>query len=232
MHQEWQDLLFYHWEYPIEVIQKTLPPGLSVDTFEGRAYLSVVAFTMKGLRPTGLPAVGSISNFLELNLRTYVRDGQNRAGVWFYSLDANSPLSVEIARRFFHLPYEHADMRKEMGAHGVRYCSTAKRDPAHKTYQYAVEASDLHAVKQATPGSLQHFWVERYHLFAYNSRRQQLNIGTIRHVPYEICEVQPLHAESRLMQLDGFDLPSAPLEKVYYSPGVKVKIVGFGRVNN
>ena len=47
---------------------------------------------------------------MELNLRTYVHDDSGNAGVWFFSLDCNQPLAVEIARRAFHLPYEHAVM--------------------------------------------------------------------------------------------------------------------------
>jgi uncharacterized protein YqjF (DUF2071 family) len=61
---------------------------------------------------------------MELNLRTYVHDRAGVPGVWFYSLDANQWLAVKIARRFFHLPYEHARMRSTLTAEGrIRYKS-------------------------------------------------------------------------------------------------------------
>lgn len=37
MYQQWRDLLFPHWEYDVAAIQATLPDGLFVDTFGGKA---------------------------------------------------------------------------------------------------------------------------------------------------------------------------------------------------
>ena len=119
MFQQWRDLLFLHWEYPAATIQATLPEGLHLDTFAGKAYLGVIPFFMRNVRPRFLPGLPRLSNFMELNVRTYVHDEAGVPGVWFYSLDANQPLAVKIARRFFHLPYEHAAMessRTESGA--------------------------------------------------------------------------------------------------------------------
>ncbi len=101
MHQRWTDLLFLHWEYPLEALQSTLPAGLFVDTFRGKAYLGIVPFFMRNIRPRFLPALPGISNFMEMNLRTYVHDRSGVPGVWFYSLEANQRLAVEVARRFF-----------------------------------------------------------------------------------------------------------------------------------
>lgn len=51
MYQKWHDLLFLHWEYDPQIIQRTLPAGLYVDTFEDKAYLGVVPFFMGDVRP-------------------------------------------------------------------------------------------------------------------------------------------------------------------------------------
>ena len=56
MYQEWRDLLLLHWEYSVAAIQATLPDGLFVDTFGGRAYLGIVPFFMRNIRPRCLPA--------------------------------------------------------------------------------------------------------------------------------------------------------------------------------
>jgi hypothetical protein len=111
MRQRWSRLLFLHWPMEPDVIQATLPPGLTVDTFDGRAWIGVVPFFMERIRPVFCPPVPGISWFLELNVRTYVHNEQGNSGVWFYSLDCNQPLAVEIARRLFHLPYQHAEMK-------------------------------------------------------------------------------------------------------------------------
>src|SRR5215212_5448670 len=89
--------------------QSLVPPALSIDTFEGSAWLGVVPFDMTGVRPHFLPAVPGLSHFPEINLRTYVT-AEGRPGIWFFSLDAHSRVAVRLARGTFHLPYFDAEM--------------------------------------------------------------------------------------------------------------------------
>ena len=100
----WRDLLFMHWPVDVDALRPLVPPSLSIDTFDGSAWLGVVPFDMTGVRPHFLPAVPGLSNFPEINLRTYVT-AEDRPGVWFFSLDAHSRLAVRLARTTFHLPY-------------------------------------------------------------------------------------------------------------------------------
>jgi uncharacterized protein YqjF (DUF2071 family) len=55
MHQNWLHLLFLHWEVPPMELQALLPPRLRLDTFEGKAFIGLVPFTMTGVRPILLP---------------------------------------------------------------------------------------------------------------------------------------------------------------------------------
>src|SRR5438105_3699987 len=87
MYHTWRDLLFLHWRVEPERIQRTLPPGLFVDTYDGAAWVGVVPFFMRNIRPWWLPCIPGLSNFMELNLRTYVYDAAGTPGVWFYALD-------------------------------------------------------------------------------------------------------------------------------------------------
>ena len=100
---EWRDLLFAHWPVPPELLRGLIPSRLTLETWDGAAWLGVVPFRMNGVRPRLAPAVGPLSDFAELNVRTYVGDGQ-RSGVWFFSLDAASPAAVRLARGLFQLP--------------------------------------------------------------------------------------------------------------------------------
>jgi uncharacterized protein len=71
----WLDLLFAHWPVASDELAARLPAGLELDTFEGRAWLGIVPFTMADVAPRGVPAVPRFSTFPEINVRTYVRHG-------------------------------------------------------------------------------------------------------------------------------------------------------------
>jgi uncharacterized protein YqjF (DUF2071 family) len=107
MYQSWGKLLFMHWQTPPEAIRRLIPGRLSIDTFDGKAWVGLTPFTIWDARPIFMPPMPWLSDFHELNVRTYVHlDGV--PGVWFFSLDANSKAAVIGARTFFHLPYFNA----------------------------------------------------------------------------------------------------------------------------
>ena len=176
LYQKWRRLLFLDWSFPVDAVQGALPRGLTVDTWEGRAWVGIVPFQMRDIRPRFCPAVPGISNFLEMNVRTYVYDREGRPGVWFYSLDANRRLAVRLGRRFFHLPYVYSridDSRDYL----------VRRHAAHASgFRYGPRGE----AAPAQPGTLEFFLVERYLLFAWNARREELLCGQVNHSPYPI----------------------------------------------
>ena len=99
MHQTWSDLLFAHWPVAADVIRRYLTAGLLLDTFDSQAWVGVVPFRMSGIRPRALPAVPPLSRTDEINLRTYVV-AEGKPGVFFFSLDAESPLAVDLCPPF------------------------------------------------------------------------------------------------------------------------------------
>jgi uncharacterized protein len=107
--QTWDHLLFAHWRVDEEQLRAIVPPQLPIDTFDGSAWLGVTPFRVSGLRVRGTLPVPVLSTFLELNTRTYVTlDG--KPGIYFFSLDCESQLAVEAARRTYRLPYYRARM--------------------------------------------------------------------------------------------------------------------------
>lgn len=221
MLQRWEQLLFLHWRWDPAAIQATLPTGLHVDTHEGEAWLGVVPFFMRRVRPRGLPCLPWISDFLELNLRTYVHDDQGRSGVWFYSLDCNQPVAVWAARTFFDLPYEHAEMSSEASRDGwVRYHSHRRHDTQASEFTYRVGAEPT----AAEPGTLEFFLAERYLLFANSPKG--IRVGQVHHRPYPLAEAEVAAWDDRVISLNGFDRPQRPPDHVIGSAGVAVEIFG------
>ncbi len=206
MKQRWSELGFFHWAFDPEIVAARLPKGLHVDTFGGTAWMGVVPFLMQRVRPTGLPPIPWLSWFHELNLRTYVHDDIGTPGVWFFSLDCNQPLAVEIARNAFHLPYEHATMRSEISNDAVKYFSKRKNHPSPEaTYHYPKPKSP----KPAAPNSLEEFLVERYTLFSSNPKGEIFS-GRVHHQPYQIEAMNYGECPTTCFALNGFQQPETP----------------------
>jgi uncharacterized protein YqjF (DUF2071 family) len=227
MYQEWYHLLFVHWEVPAEPLRALLPAGLDLDTYDGRAYVGLVPFTMRGVRPRRFPSVPWLSSFHETNVRTYVhRDGRD-PGVWFFSLDAANPAAVALARAWFGLPYYHARMCVEVddrGAPGpsLTYVSERVRG-AHRTALSEVRARVVGPVEPAEPGSLEEFLVERYLL--YSTPRGHLRRGQVHHAPYPLRRAELNTLDETLLAASGIERPDAePL--VHYAAGVRVEVFG------
>ena len=217
MWHRWEALLFLHWRVPAALVQQTLPAGLTVDTYDGHAYVGIVPFFMRNVRPVGLPAVPWLSHFHELNVRTYAYDSDGVPGVWFYSLSCDQPLAVFAARAFAGLNYLNASMSSTRGE-AIEY--SCRRAGSTVTARYRYRASG--AARVAEPGSLGFFLVERYYLFAV--RRGSLIRGQVAHQPYAIrdAEVQEWSAEPA--HLDGFGEIAGEPVHICYADAVDVNI--------
>jgi len=202
--QTWLDLLFAHWPVPVEGVRPLIPGELELDTYDGLAWVGVVPFRLEGLRPRGLPGIPGATDFLELNVRTYVRFG-GRPGVWFFSLDASSRLAVEGARLLYSLPYFAARMESRKEATSVHYRSSRTDGDARFEARYEPAGEAF----QAREGTLDHFVVERYRLFAV-PRRGSMRRVEIEHPPWAL---RPAGAEigvNTMAAAAGIALPDAP----------------------
>lgn len=217
--QEWRRLLFVHWPVPPAVLRPLVPPSLSLDLFDGRAWLSLVPFVVQAARPIGAPRrLGLV--FLETNVRTYVHLGGCQPGVYFFSLDAASWLAVVGARASLGLPYVYARGVEHRSSAGVDYhlWRRARGRPAvHVRYQPGPPLG------RAEPGTLDFFLVERYLLHV--QRGPSLWTVQVHHPPYPLEHVTLDTLEDTLAAADGVPLPPpAPPAVVHFSPGVDVAI--------
>lgn len=189
MAQRWHDLLFAHYPVAVEAMRKLVPSSLELDAFDGRAWISVVPFRMSGVRPRGVPPVPWLSNFPELNVRTYVTRGE-KAGVYFFSLEAANPLAVRIARNFFHLPYMDATMTLREADGWIHYRSERTHrgePPARWVGRYRPTGE----VQLTQRGTLDHWLTERYCMYPVTPSGRVFR-GEIDHVQWP---VQPAEAE-------------------------------------
>ena len=214
-YQSWRNLAFLHWEVASEELEPLLPPGLRLDHFQGKAYIGIVPFEMKKIRPAWCPQVLGF-NFLETNVRTYVLHNQE-PGVFFFSLDASSYIAVKIARWIWHLPYFHSAMT--FSNENTIYRYGLKRSDKVQS-QIKIDVGEK--LPSSEPDSLEYFLLERYLLFT--QLRGQLLRGQVHHVPYPARQAELIDFEDQLLEINEVKGISSPPDLVHFSQGVDVEI--------
>jgi hypothetical protein len=201
MRQTWHDLLFAHWPLDPAQLRAKVPSAFELDLFDGNAWIGIVPFYMTNVAPRGVPSLPWVSEFPELNVRTYVRAG-DRPGVYFFSLDAGNALAVRAARILLNLPYYPASMTLTASGNGVDYRS--RRD-TQAEFSGRYEPTGARFV--AAAGSLEYFLTERYCLYHLNHRGRPYRLD-IHHPPWPL---QPASAElhrNTMADVNGLSLPA------------------------
>lgn len=187
MTQTWNRLLFAHWSIPISLLQPYIPANMTIDTYEGTAWIGVIPFEISDLRARGLPTIPFTSYFPEINVRTYVIK-DNKPGVFFFSLDATNPLAVAAARAFFHLPYYKANIHVDRQQEGtIGYTSRRTHRKASPAF-FSACYRPTSPIYQATQGSLEDWLTARYCL--YTAYKKQLYRGEIHHAPWPLQQAE------------------------------------------
>ena len=215
-YQEWNHAVFVHYEVPMELLRGLVPQRLHIDSYEGKCYISVVAFTMQNIRPAYFPAISLVSDFHEINVRTYV-DSDGKKGVYFLNIEAEKELSAFVARSLSKLPYEKAVIRR--GDYHYQSKNSAKK------FELDVKYKVLDEIASKTPLDL---WLtERYCL--YLNEGASLYRYDIHHAEWVLnkIDIQELNLKYKF---GGIDLIPQPYQAAHYSPGVKVVAWGKQRV--
>ncbi len=192
LRMHWHDLLFAHWPIPAATLRPLIPPALEIDTFEGSAWLGVVPFRMSQVGPVGGPTPQILGRFGEVNVRTYVRHG-DRPGIWFFSLDAASVLTVIGARAWFHLPYRLAAVSSRTSADGMVAYRSRRALAGPAGARLTVSYRPTGPIDLPATDSLNAFLTDRPSLFAAD-RHGRIYRGDVRHGPWPL---QPAEAEFR-----------------------------------
>jgi len=205
MTQNWHHLLFLHWKVPVAELQALIPPELTVDTFDGTAYIGLVPFTVDHLRASFAPEVPGLSAFHEVNVRTYVHRSGADPGVWFFSLDASSGPAVMAARLLYKLAYFRSEiaLTASKGAlPTVRFDAQRKDErsssPAHAHLLYRGAEG---AVAAPVPGSLEAFLLNRYLLYAEEDH--VLYRARIHHAPARVQKAEVDELDETLVWAAG-----------------------------
>jgi uncharacterized protein YqjF (DUF2071 family) len=180
----WQNLCLFNYQVDPSVLSPLLPPGLTLDLLNGRAFVSLVAFDFLDTRVLSIPLPG-FRNFPEINLRFYVREGERR-GVAFVRELVPSRVVAWVARTLYNEPYVRATMRSHSQS------SAQELTISHTLHWNGIEnAIFVRANSQSMLESAEseaHFFKE--HAWGYGvSRQGLLNRYEVEH---EVWETYPI----------------------------------------
>jgi uncharacterized protein YqjF (DUF2071 family) len=222
----WHDICFAHWRADAEALARRLPPNVEIDRFDGTAWISVVPFRMTNVHARYLPTLPGFYDVPEINLRTYVRVG-GLPGVWFFSLDAASPLVVESARITTGLPYFHARIEHHEDDSGIVYRST-RTDRRSIGGTFAAQYRPQDRGSCAANGSLEAFLHERYHFFT--TRGNRLVDGAIHHTPWQLHPIAIDISRNTMGDLIATTLSDKP-DAAYFARALDVRAWNVRRVD-
>jgi uncharacterized protein YqjF (DUF2071 family) len=213
----WRDVLFSNWPASSDRLSSHLPDQLEVDEFDSTGWLSVVAFRTIHTRPRGFPRALGMS-FPQLDFRTYVTcDGE--PGIYLFSLDAPSVLSVIGGRLFHRLPYYNADM-EFLESRGTLRLESRRGHPGARPAWLSATYEPLGEWFTPEPRSLSEFLTERRRIYT-QGQNGTVRFTDVRHERWDLSPVAVIMGASSLFQANGFDVPDTkPVH--YYSPGVDV----------
>ena len=181
---DWRRMLFVHFSLSPAVLAPQVP--FALDTCDGRAFVSLVFFTLENMHAPGTGRLGRwllapISDHFFLNVRTYVRHA-DVTGIQFLAEWIPNPLSLRLGPLTYGLPYRMGGFSHHRGsANGVDHLSVHGRE--EKTALHL--AFPHHRPDTAglcPPGSTDEFLLERY--TAYTCRNGVARRFHVDHDPW------------------------------------------------
>ena len=184
----WHHVLMMHFEVDARMLQRDVPYPL--DLWDGRAFVSLVAFTMRDMRPRlgGKPAAllfRPIATHEFLNVRTYVRHGE--PGIHFLAEWLSSRLAVMLGPALFGLPYRYGtiDYRHDWRQYKISGCVVDGKGCGRLAYHGNPAVPT--PLSPCEAGSLSEWLMERY--TAFNSTGGWKRFFRVWHPPWPQTEV-------------------------------------------
>ncbi len=215
---DWVDAVFLHYAVKPELLQPFVP--FPLDLRDGMAWVSLVAFTMKRMRPRQGGAAGTclfkpIATHEFLNVRTYVTH-KGEPGIHFLAEWLPNRLSVVLGPPVFGLPYRHGrnryrhDMDTGFAGEVVDAASGA-------ALRYRAKPPLDGSLHEAEAGSLAEFLLERYNAFTtWCGLKRRFRVW---HPAWQHVELDAVVEENALMACTGAWAHEAKFIGAHYAPG-------------
>lgn len=196
---DWLRPVFIHYEVPARALQRDVP--FELDLRGGKAYVSMVAFTIRDMRPFRGGRIAAwffkpIASNDYLNVRTYVRH-RGETGIYFLTEWMNNPFSVRLGASTFGLPYHFGELNYAHESESGHLNGTVRENANGPTLQYQGKVNDSDFAP-CSAGSLDEFLLERY--TAFTAHKLKRRFFRIWHRPWEQQAIQVSVLDTRLLE--------------------------------
>jgi uncharacterized protein YqjF (DUF2071 family) len=215
----WDRAVFIHYAADAATLQPDIP--FELDLHNGRAFVSIVAFTLSRMRPRiggrfGEWLLRPIATHEFLNVRTYVRH-HGEPGIYFLAEWLSNPLSVRLGPRTFGLPYRFGRLIYEHATNGFAVRGTVDAPEGRLTYDGNICGSTFEA---SEVDSLTEFMLERYTAFTQRGKRSRF--FRVWHMPWEQVPADIHVTAGSLLASTGPCWKNAEYVGANYCPGAEV----------
>jgi uncharacterized protein YqjF (DUF2071 family) len=203
---EWRNLVMLNYEVDRTLLQEYVPPGTVLDSFDGRTYVSLVAFQFLNTKLFGSLAIPFHADFDEVNLRFYVRrnaGNEDRRGVVFIAEIVPKWAVAKVARLSYGENYVRLPMEHRIDMSGAAKTAEYQWQFNGAWCRLYAQASDTPA--PAAEGSLEQFITEHY--WGYSAKRNGNTLEYhVSHVPWNVWASSAAGFEGDASGLYGLEL--------------------------
>ena len=211
-----------NYEVAPEILQPRLPNGVALDLFDGKCFVSLVAFMFTDTRVLRV-AVPFHVNFEEVNLRFYVRretEAETRRGVCFVKEIVPRAAIATVARVFYGEPYEAWKMSHQKIENDLTY-AWWKGDDAHYIKVETGANTGVPAANSHGEFIIEHYW-------GYTKRgTNRTDEYRVEHPKWEIFEIVEHEIKVNFGTLYGAEfafLNDAPPVSIFMAKGSEVAV--------
>ena len=203
---EWRNLLMLNYEIDPEILRPYVPKGTELDSWNGRYYISLVAFMFENTKLLGVKIPFHV-NFEEVNLRFYVRrkgpEGWRRGVVFVKELVPKWAIAT-VARLIYNENYVYMPMK-----HYITPANPQQADSPSIRYQWRsgnrwhkVVAQAIGPARPLVANSEEQFITEHY--WGYAKQRNDSTVEyQVMHPPWHVWQVNDYQFECDVAHLYG-----------------------------
>ncbi len=214
---EWKDLIISTYDVQKSILEHYLPPNTELDLYEGKALMSIVAFTFAKVNFFGIK-IPCHQKFGQINFRFYAKsklDGTK--GVVFIKEFAPKPLIALTANLGYNEPYFYKNIKMAISSSG-------EQKSIKYSYKNKYISAEVSCNKESLkPETLEEFVVDRYVAFVKNHHSQTLQYK-IHHRPWKIYKTIHSEINERIRFLLPEKFKKMNLLKTYVVDGSSVSV--------